>query len=187
MLCYWNGTILRTKTDLRYIGNNVEIEPIDAPIHTTFVELLNMIYDIIGVDRHNQLVLKCQHPTKINKVQPLVVRNDRTVARDIDVDEENETYEEEDRDDAIDTDEIHLPNDDENYGQRENIDLVMVQQVVECDSTRYVNLEVGNRSNDPKVENTSPISFPHGTQINVSNDNLETTFTPVSYHMPPTL
>ena len=212
--------------DLRYIESNVEIEPINVPIHTTFVVLLKMIYDIIGVDRHNQLVLKCQHPTKINKVQPLVVRNDRTVARmlavpskygmssvqlfieqapnhyhlsnemghltwlsvgDIDVDEENEIYEEEDRDDAIDTDEIHLPNDDENYGQRENIDLVMVQQVVECDSTRYVNLEVGNRSNDPKVENTSPISFPHGTQINVSNDNLETTFTPISYHMPPTL
>ena len=67
--------------DLRYIGNNVKIEPIDVLIHTTFVELLNMIYDIIGVDKHNQLVLKCQHPTKINKFQPLVVRNDQTVAR----------------------------------------------------------------------------------------------------------
>ena len=45
VLCDWNGTILR------YIGNNVEIEPIDVPIYTTFVVLLNMIYDIIGVDR----------------------------------------------------------------------------------------------------------------------------------------
>ena len=80
VLCYWNGTILRTETDLRYIGNNVEIEPIDVPIHTTFVVLLNMIYDIIGVDKHYQLVLKCQHPTEMNKFQPLVVRNDRTVA-----------------------------------------------------------------------------------------------------------
>ena len=74
VLCYWNGTIFRTKTDLRYIGNNVEIEPIYVPIHTTFVVLLNMIYDIIGVDRHYQLVLKCQHPTEMNKFQPLVVR-----------------------------------------------------------------------------------------------------------------
>ena len=74
VLCYWNGTILRTETDLRYIGNNVEIEPIDVPIHTTFVELLKMIYDIIGVDRDYQLVLKCRHPTKMNKFQPLVVR-----------------------------------------------------------------------------------------------------------------
>ena len=52
VLCYWNGTILRTKTDLRYIGNNVEIKPIDVPIHTTFVVLVNMIYDIIGDDKH---------------------------------------------------------------------------------------------------------------------------------------
>ena len=51
VICYWYGTILRTEADLRYIGNNVEIEPIDVPIHTTFVELLKMIYDIISVDR----------------------------------------------------------------------------------------------------------------------------------------
>ena len=81
VLCYWNGTILRTKIDLRYIENNVEIELIDVPIHTTFVELLNMIYDILGVDIHYQLVLKCRHPTEMNKFQPLVVRNDQIVSR----------------------------------------------------------------------------------------------------------
>ncbi|KAL6337823.1 hypothetical protein AAG906_002288 [Vitis piasezkii] len=188
-----------------------------------------MIYDIIGVDKHYQLVLKCRHPTEMNKFQPLVVRNDRTVARmlampskygmssvqlfieqapnhnhlsdeighltrwsagDIDVDDENERDEEDDRDDAINTDEIHLPNDNENCCKRENIDLVMVQQVVECENSRYVNLEVGDRSNNPEVEfevkNTPPIASPHGTQVNVSNDNLEATFAPVSYHMPPT-
>ena len=151
---------------MRYIGNNVEIEPIDVPIHTTFVVLLNMIYDIIGVDRYYQLVLKCRHPIEINKFQPLVVKNDWTVAcmiavpskhgmssvqlfikqtlnhyhlsneighltrlsiGDIDVGGKNERDEEDDRDDAINTNEIHLPNDDENCCQRENIDLVMVQ------------------------------------------------------------
>ena len=209
VLCYWNGTILRTETDLRYIGNNVEIEPIDVPIDTTFAVLLNMIYDIIGVDRQYQLVLKFRHPTEINKFQPLVVRNDRTVARmlavpskyemssvqlfieltpnhyhlsnemghvtrlsagDTDVDDENERDEEDDRDDAINTNEINLPNDDENCCERENIDLVMVQQVVECESTRYVNLEVGDRSNNPEVE------------FEVENTSL---VAPVSYHMPP--
>ncbi|KAL6314595.1 hypothetical protein AAG906_026935 [Vitis piasezkii] len=70
---------------------------------------------------------------------------------DTDVDDENERDEEDDRDDAIDTDEIHLPNDDENCCQTENIDLVMVQQVVECESTRFVNLEVGDRSNNPRL------------------------------------
>ena len=54
----------------------------------------------------------------------------------------NMSNEEDDKNDAIDIDEIHLPNDDENCGQRENIDLVMVQQVVECENTRYVNIEV---------------------------------------------
>ncbi|KAL6345104.1 hypothetical protein AAG906_013587 [Vitis piasezkii] len=98
----------------------------------------------------------------------------RLSADDTDVDGENE------RDDAINTDEIHLPNDDENCCQRENIDLVMVQQVVECESTRYVNLEVGDRFNNPEVENTSPVASPHGTQVNISNDKLEATFVPVS-------
>ncbi|RVW69743.1 hypothetical protein CK203_061859 [Vitis vinifera] len=188
MLLEWNN--FEDKTDLRYIGNNVEIKPIDVPIHTTFVELLKMIYDIIGVDRDYQLVLKCRHPIEMNKFQPLVVRNDQTVARDTDVDDENERDEEDDRDDAIDTDEIHLPNDDENCCQTENIDLVMVQQVVECENTRFVNLEVGDRSNNPEVEfeveNTSVVASPHGTQFNISNDNLEETFVPISYHMPPT-
>ncbi|RVW44625.1 hypothetical protein CK203_086872 [Vitis vinifera] len=165
----------------------------------------------------------------MNKFQPLVVRNDWTVARmlavpskygmssiqlvieqapnhyhlsnemdyltrlsagDTDVDDENERNEKDDRKYVINIDEIHLPNDDENCCERENIDLVMVQQVVECESARYVNLEVGDRSNNPKiefeVENTSPVASPRGTQVNISNDNLEATFAPVSYHMPPT-
>ena len=169
VLCYWNGTILRTETNLRYIGNNVETEPIDVPIHTTFVELLKMIYDIIGVDRDYQLVLKRRHPIEMNKFQPLVVRNDWTVTRmllvsskyemsliqsfieqilnyyhlsnemghltrlstgDTDVDDENEREEEDGRDDAIDTDEIHLPNDDENCCQRKNIDSFTLKLVI---------------------------------------------------------
>ena len=75
----------------------------------------------------------------------------------------NERDEEDDRDDAINTDEIHLPNDDENCCERENIDLVMVQQVVEFENTRYVNFEVGDKSNNPEVENTSPVACPLGT------------------------
>ncbi|KAL6343506.1 hypothetical protein AAG906_024871 [Vitis piasezkii] len=92
----------------------------------------------------------------------------RLSAGDTDVDDENERDGEDDKDDAINTYEIHLPNDDENCYPRENIDLVMVQQVVECENTRYVNLEVGDRSNNPEVEfeveNTSPVASQHGTQ-----------------------
>ena len=67
----------------------------------------------------------------------------------------------------------------------------MVQQVMKCESIRYVNVEVDDRSNNPKVEfeveNTSLVASSHGTQANISNDNLEATFAPISYHMPPTL
>ena len=66
----------------------------------------------------------------------------------------------------------------------------MVQQVVECESTRFVNLEVSDRSNNPEVEfeveNTSLVASPHDTKFNISNDNLEEIFTPISYHMLPT-
>ena len=87
---------------------------------------------------------------------------------DTDVDDENERDEEDDRDDAIDIDEIHLPNDDENCCQTENIDLVMVQQVVECESTRFVNLEVGDRSNNPEVKHKICTRFiPYATYTTI--------------------
>ena len=61
---------------------------------------------------------------------------------------------------------------------------------MECESTRFVNLEVGDKSTNPEVEfeveNTSPVASPDDTQVNISNGNLEATFAPVSYHMPPT-
>ena len=47
---------------------------------------------------------------------------------------------------------------------------MLVQQVMKYESTRYVNLEVGARSNDPnvevEVENTSLVVSPYGTQVN---------------------
>ena len=56
VICYWNRTILRTETNLRYVGNDVEIEPIDVPIHTKFMQLLNMVCDTIGVNIQFQLI-----------------------------------------------------------------------------------------------------------------------------------
>ena len=105
---------------------------------------------------------------------------------DIDVDEENDEDKADDIHDVIHTDEVVLPNNDEYCAQRESYDLMLVQQVLESESTRYVNFEVSGRSNDPnveiEVENTSPVVFPHGTQVNIFNDNVEPTIAPVSYH-----
>ena len=81
VLCYWNGTILRTKTNLRYIEKDVEIVPIDVPVRTTFMQLLNLVYDIFGLDKESQLILKCHYPAGVNKFQSLVFRNNQTAAR----------------------------------------------------------------------------------------------------------
>ena len=58
----------------------MEIVPIDVLVQTTFMQLLNMVYDMFGIDKEFQLILKCPYPTGVNKFQPLVVRNDQTVA-----------------------------------------------------------------------------------------------------------
>ena len=67
---------------------------------------------------------------------------------------------------------------------------MMVQQFVESESRRYMNLEVGDRLNDPEVdiefEDTSSFGSKHGTQVNISNDNREAAPSPISFHMPPT-
>ena len=48
VLCYLNKTIFWTKTNLRYIGNNVEIESIDMPIHMCRSTFFMMHFHSIG-------------------------------------------------------------------------------------------------------------------------------------------
>ena len=36
MICYYNGKILRTKTDVKYIGNKAIIVPLDVLVDCTF-------------------------------------------------------------------------------------------------------------------------------------------------------
>ena len=36
MVCYYNGNLLRTETDVKYVGNKVVIVPFDVPIDCTF-------------------------------------------------------------------------------------------------------------------------------------------------------
>lgn len=44
------------------------------------MQLLNMVYDVIGVDKQIQLILKCRYPIGVKKFQPLL-NNDCIVAR----------------------------------------------------------------------------------------------------------
>ena len=54
----------------------MEIEPIDVPVHTIFMQLLNMVYDIFGINKESQLIFKGRYPIRVNKFQSLMVRND---------------------------------------------------------------------------------------------------------------
>ena len=41
--CYYNGQILRSKTDVEYKGRETFIEPLDVPVECTFQQLIDII------------------------------------------------------------------------------------------------------------------------------------------------
>ena len=36
VICYYNGNISRTETNVKYVGNKIVIVPLDVPIECTF-------------------------------------------------------------------------------------------------------------------------------------------------------
>ena len=51
VICYYNGNLLRTETDVKYVGNKVVIMPLDVPVDCTFEQLGNMIYSTTTIDK----------------------------------------------------------------------------------------------------------------------------------------
>ncbi|KAL6318110.1 hypothetical protein AAG906_035255 [Vitis piasezkii] len=45
--------MLRTKTDVKYIGDEAVIVPLDVPVSATYEHLLSMIYSRTGIDKNN--------------------------------------------------------------------------------------------------------------------------------------
>ena len=43
VICYYNGNILRTETNVKYVGNKAIIVPLDVPTKCTFEQLSDMI------------------------------------------------------------------------------------------------------------------------------------------------
>ena len=72
VICYYNGKILRTKTDVKYGGSKVVIVPLDVPVECTFEQLIDMIYSMTTIDKQRfKLVLNCKYPLKSgNRFQP---------------------------------------------------------------------------------------------------------------------
>ena len=78
VICYYNGKILRTKTDVKYVGNKADIVPLDVPIDCTFEQLGDMIYSMIDIEKQMfKLVLNCKYPLKSGKrFQPCPIWDD---------------------------------------------------------------------------------------------------------------
>ena len=65
LICYYDGNILRTKTDVKYVENKAVIVPLDVPVDCTFEQLGDMIYSRTTIDKQRfKLVLNCKYSLK---------------------------------------------------------------------------------------------------------------------------
>ena len=83
VICYYNGHILKTDNDVKYVGNKASIVPLDIPVDCTFEQLGDIIFSSTTIDKHKfKLVLKCKYPLKSgNRFQPFTIWNDSSVHR----------------------------------------------------------------------------------------------------------
>ena len=83
VICYYNGQLLRTETNVKYEGRKAHIVPWDVPVECTFEQLTDMIYTGTSIDRQRfKLVLNCKYPLKSgNRFQPFEIWNDSSVCR----------------------------------------------------------------------------------------------------------
>ena len=51
VICYYNGQILWTKTDVEYDGRKSIIAPLDISIECTFEQFIEMIYSKTTIDK----------------------------------------------------------------------------------------------------------------------------------------
>ena len=87
VICYYNGQIVRTKTDVEYEGSETCIAPLKIPIECTFQELIDMIYSKTTIDKRMfKLVLICKYPLRNgNRFQHFPVLNDSSVREMLDL------------------------------------------------------------------------------------------------------
>ena len=75
VICYYNGNIQRTETNVKYVKNKVVIVPLDVPVDCTFEQLCDMIYSRTTIDKQMfKLVFNCKYPLKSgNRFQPFPI------------------------------------------------------------------------------------------------------------------
>ena len=83
MIYYYNGNILRTETDVKYVENKAVVVPLDVPVDCKFEQLCDMIYSRTTIDKLRfKLVLNCKQPLKSgNRFQPFPIWDNSNVYR----------------------------------------------------------------------------------------------------------
>ena len=83
IICFYNGKIEKTKTNVKYVGNKSVVVPLDVLIDCTYDQLLSMIYSRTDIDKEKfKLVLTCKYPLKSeNRFQPSPIWDDNSVYR----------------------------------------------------------------------------------------------------------
>ena len=51
VICFYNGKMLRTKIDVKYVEEKIIIVSLDAFVSSTFEQLLSMIYLRTDIDK----------------------------------------------------------------------------------------------------------------------------------------
>ena len=51
VICYYNGQIVRTKTNVEYEGSKTFIVSLKIPVECTFQQLIDMIYSKTTIDK----------------------------------------------------------------------------------------------------------------------------------------
>ena len=81
VICYYNGNLLKTETDVKYVRNKVVIVPFDVPVDYTLKLLDDMIYLRTTIDKQIfKLILNCKYPLKSgNRFQHFPILDDSSV------------------------------------------------------------------------------------------------------------
>ena len=62
-VCYYNGNIMRTKTNVKYVGNKVVTVHLDVSIDCMLEQLDDMMHSRTTIDKQrSKLVLNCKYP-----------------------------------------------------------------------------------------------------------------------------
>ena len=83
VICFCKEKMLMTKTNVKYIGDQVVIMPLDVSVSSTYEHLLSMIYSRTNIDKKQfQLVFNCRYPLKIeNRFQPCPIWDDNSLSQ----------------------------------------------------------------------------------------------------------